>query len=73
MPKTHSGKIKRGKYTYEFAKVYREDGSVFYMGKRSDSKKSLYANIFQTKRELMAHYPSIAGEIEKLKFKPVKR
>lgn len=73
MPKIHSGKIKRGKYTYEFAKVYRDNGSVFYLGKRSDSKKPLFSCMFQTKSELMAHYPSIAGEIKKLKFEPVKR
>lgn len=73
MPRIESGKIKRGKYTYEFAKGYRDDGSVFYMGKRSDSKKPFFSCIFQTKRELMAHYPSIAGEIGKLKFKPVTR
>ena len=68
MVKTESAKIRHGKYTYNFSKVYREDGSKFYVVKRSDSKKPL-GNIFQTKRDMINHYPSIAGEIRVLKFK----
>lgn len=68
MRKTESAKIKHGKYTYNFSKVYREGGSCFYVAKRSDSKKPL-GNIFQTKQDMINHYPSIAGEIRALKFK----
>ncbi len=68
MRKTESAKIKHGRYTYNFQKLYREDGSNFYVAKRSDSKKPL-GNIFQTKQDMIDHYPSIAGEIRALTFK----
>lgn len=68
MKGTEAAKIKHGKHTYNFSKVYREGGGCFYMAKRSDSKKPL-GNIFQTKQDMMNHYPSIAGEIRAMKFK----
>ena len=68
MKKTESAKIKHGKYTYNFSKVYRAEGGHFYVAKRNDSKKPM-GNIFQTKRDMEEHYTSIAGEIRALKFR----